>query len=146
MSEKEGEDAGTEKKKTLTLRGGTGLSQGTVRQNFSHGRSKAVVVETRKRKFTKPGETPPAVEVAKKEAAPAPVEEKAVAPKEPVAEAATNKLSNSELEARKRALEESKVRDVEDRKQAAEDEKRRAEEDKRRALEREEAARAKAEE
>ena len=29
--------------------------QGTVRQNFSHGRTKAVVVETKKRKFSLPG-------------------------------------------------------------------------------------------
>ena len=41
-------------KKTLTLKR-PGLEQGTVRQNFSHGRTKSVVVET-KRKFVKPGE------------------------------------------------------------------------------------------
>ncbi|PZO77210.1 MAG: translation initiation factor IF-2 [Mesorhizobium amorphae] len=43
-------------KKPLTLKR-PGIEQGTVRQNFSHGRSKAVVVETKKRKFTAPGET-----------------------------------------------------------------------------------------
>jgi len=37
-------------KKTLTLKR-PGMEQGTVRQNFSHGRTKAVVVETKKRKF-----------------------------------------------------------------------------------------------
>ncbi|WP_040692753.1 translation initiation factor IF-2 associated domain-containing protein, partial [Pseudaminobacter salicylatoxidans] len=42
-------------KKTLTLKR-PGLEQGTVRQNFSHGRTKSVVVETKKRKFTIPGE------------------------------------------------------------------------------------------
>ena len=35
-------------KKTLTLKR-PGLEQGTVRQNFSHGRTKSVVVETRER-------------------------------------------------------------------------------------------------
>ena len=42
-------------KKTLTLKR-PGVEQGTVRQNFSHGRTKAVVVETKKRKFSMPGE------------------------------------------------------------------------------------------
>ena len=41
-------------KKTLTLKR-PGVEQSTVRQNFSHGRTKSVVVET-KRKFVKPGE------------------------------------------------------------------------------------------
>ncbi|MCB1430286.1 MAG: translation initiation factor IF-2 N-terminal domain-containing protein, partial [Nitratireductor sp.] len=92
-------------KKTLSLRPG-GLSQGTVRQNFSHGRSKAVVVETRKRRFTKPGEAkpeepvqvappPPAAPVPAPTSAPAPAETKATpepakpaaVPAEPVARA-----------------------------------------------------------
>ena len=42
-------------KKTLTLKR-PGVEQGTVRQNFSHGRSKSVVVETKKRKFSMPGD------------------------------------------------------------------------------------------
>ena len=45
-------------KKTLTLKR-PGIEQSTVRQNFSHGRTKSVVVET-KRKFVKPGEKPEA--------------------------------------------------------------------------------------
>ncbi len=44
-------------KKTLTLKR-PGLEQGTVRQNFSHGRTKSVVVETKKRKFSMPGDKP----------------------------------------------------------------------------------------
>ena len=44
-------------KKTLTLKR-PGMEQGTVRQNFSHGRTKAVVVETKKRKFSLPGDKP----------------------------------------------------------------------------------------
>ena len=35
------------------------VEQGTVRQSFSHGRSKAVVVEKVKRRVLGPGETPP---------------------------------------------------------------------------------------
>ncbi|MFC0210500.1 translation initiation factor IF-2 associated domain-containing protein, partial [Chelativorans intermedius] len=56
-------------KKTLTLKR-PGLEQGTVRQSFSHGRTKAVVVETKKRKFSRPDErseqpAPPAPPAAK---------------------------------------------------------------------------------
>src|SRR3954470_21845734 len=46
-------------KKTLTLKR-PGMEQGTVRQNFSHGRTKSVVVETKKRKFSRPDEKPEA--------------------------------------------------------------------------------------
>jgi translation initiation factor IF-2 len=49
--------------KTLTLKRG-GVEQGVVRQSFSHGRSKAVVVEKVKRRIAGPGE-------AKAEPAPA---------------------------------------------------------------------------
>ncbi|MDQ0314676.1 translation initiation factor IF-2 [Amorphus orientalis] len=42
-----------ERKKTLSLR--RGVEQGTVRQSFSHGRSKAVVVEKKKRRVVVPG-------------------------------------------------------------------------------------------
>ena len=59
-------------KKTLTLKR-PGLEQGTVRQNFSHGRTKAVVVETKKRKFNIPGEKPePSVFAPKPQPAPVP--------------------------------------------------------------------------
>src|SRR5690606_24655564 len=49
--------------KTLTMKR-SGAEQGTVRQNFSHGRTKAVVVETKKRKFSVPGEKPEATQPA----------------------------------------------------------------------------------
>ena len=49
---------GPTEKKTLSL--GKNVGQGTVRQSFSHGRSKAVVVEKRKRRFTAPGDAKPA--------------------------------------------------------------------------------------
>lgn len=147
-------------KKTLTLKR-PGMEQGTVRQNFSHGRTKSVVVETKKRKFSLPGDKPePAA------AAPVPV----FTPKPPVAAAPVvqeapkaappppqpapversgmvlNELSRSEMEARRRALEGSKVREVEDRQRAAEEAKRRAEDEERRKREREESARRQAEE
>ncbi|MBV2142164.1 translation initiation factor IF-2 [Falsochrobactrum sp. TDYN1] len=62
-------------KKTLTLKR-SGVEQSTVRQNFSHGRTKAVVVETKKRKFSRPDEKPEAeVTAAAPKPAPAPAAE-----------------------------------------------------------------------
>src|SRR5690349_14675349 len=66
-------------KKTLTLKR-PGVEQSTVRQNFSHGRTKSVVVET-KRKFVKPGEKAEAPSVFAPKPAPA-------APAKPVAQEA----------------------------------------------------------
>ena len=126
MSENETDDKkiGVTAKKTLSLRP-SGLSQGTVRQNFSHGRSKAVVVETRKRRMTKPGEKP--AEVA--EAALAPVAARETPPPRQVFDAAQHpNLSPSELEARRRALEESNSREEAGRSKRDEVSRRRAEE------------------
>ncbi len=137
-------------KKTLTLKR-SGVEQGTVRQNFSYGRTKSVVVETKKRKFTKTGEpdAAPQVVLKKRVAAPKPVDaaEAAATPK-PAGKTGMvlNELSSDEMEARRRALEGAKVREVEERERAARYARRRAEEDERRAREREESARRQAEE
>ena len=50
-----GEKLSVSSTKTLTLKRG-GVEQGVVRQSFSHGRSKAVVVEKVKRRAAGPGE------------------------------------------------------------------------------------------
>ena len=149
-------------KKTLTLKR-PGAEQGTVRQNFSHGRTKQVVVETKKRKFSMPGEKhePAPVQVQTPAPAPAPVAPRPQ-PVAPVTVAPVvretprpqpersgmvlNELSRGEMEARRRALEGSVVREQEERARAAEDARRRAEEDERRRKEREESARRQAEE
>ncbi|MDW6025213.1 translation initiation factor IF-2 [Mesorhizobium sp. BAC0120] len=144
-------------KKTLTLKR-PGMEQGTVRQNFSHGRVKSVVVETKKRKFARPDEKPeaaPAVSLFKPKApavTPQPQEKAHEPPKAPPPQAPERSgmvltdLSSEEIEARRRALEGSKAREVEERRRAAEDAKRRAEEEERRRREREESARRQAEE
>ncbi len=136
-------------KKTLTLKR-SGVEQGTVRQNFSHGRTKAVVVETKKRKFTKPGESDAAPQVVLKKRTAATEPAKVEAPAKPKPSEKTgmvlNELSSDEMAARRRALEGAKVREVEERERAAQDAKRREEEDERRAREREESARRQAEE
>jgi len=146
-------------KKTLTLKR-PGMEQGTVRQNFSHGRTKSVVVETKKRKFTRPDERqeaaqaffkprPAASAPAPQAAAPAPAAQPEAPPRPaPVDRSGVvlNELSHEEMEARRRALEGAKVREVEDRKRAAEEAQRRAEEEERRQRERAESARRQAEE
>lgn len=141
-------------KKTLTLKR-PGMEQGTVRQNFSHGRTKSVVVETKKRKFSLPGDKPepaaaPVSVFTPKPVAAAPaVQEAPKAPPPPPVERGgmvLNELSRQEMEARRRALEGSKVRDVEDRQRAIEEAKRRSEDEERRRREREESARRQAEE
>ncbi|RCS25041.1 translation initiation factor IF-2 [Phyllobacterium salinisoli] len=149
-------------KKTLTLKR-PGVEQSTVRQNFSHGRTKSVVVETKKRKFSRPDEKPEvaAPAPAAPPVAAQPVSKPHVAPQaKPRTETpppprptpadrsgmVLNTLSRSEIEARRRALEGAQVRDAEERVRAAEEAKRRAEEDARRAKEREESAHRQAEE
>ncbi|MGJ8532282.1 MAG: translation initiation factor IF-2 [Alphaproteobacteria bacterium] len=90
MSDTDNTDDKQSGRPTLSLKRGV-EQQGTVRQSFSHGRSKAVVVEKRKRKINMPGSTPAAAPAA--EAAPrAPVEaprSAAATPAAPAAPAAT---------------------------------------------------------
>lgn len=59
MSDTDNTDDKQSGRPTLSLKRGV-EQQGTVRQSFSHGRSKAVVVEKRKRKINMPGSTPAA--------------------------------------------------------------------------------------
>src|SRR5690606_17408505 len=92
------------------------VESGHVRQNFSHGRSKAVVVEKRKsRKLVAPGQAgddqqaaTPAAAPAQRAAQQAPSRQAQRRPAQGVRPApggdAGDKLSSSELEARQRAL------------------------------------------
>ena len=140
-------------KKTLSLKP-AGVTQGTVRQNMSHGRSKQVLVETKKRKITLPGEKPaapverPAVIVPKPQVAPprpAPVEH-ARPPAPDQTRMVLTELSAEEMEARRKALEGASAREIEDRQRAVDEARRRAAEDERRKKERDESARRQAEE
>ncbi|GAB5462451.1 translation initiation factor IF-2 [Hoeflea alexandrii] len=157
-------------KKTFSLKRPS-VEQGMVRQEMGRGRTKAVVVETRKRRINRPEDDKPVPPVtlkprpapaAEKPAEPAPAAKPAAgaaatpaAPSAPARAptakpaprgAVLNQLSASEVEARRRALQDSRIRDVEERKRAEEEAVRRAEEDARRAAEEAEAARIKAEE
>ncbi|MBA4796451.1 MAG: translation initiation factor IF-2 [Rhizobiales bacterium] len=139
-------------KKTLTLKP-SGMSQGTVRQDMGRGRTKSVVVETVKRRPTRPLDekpiTPIAAPAARAPEAPAPQAQRP-APAQPSAPAARvhqpapqpqrpqpprqperprgavlHDLSAGEMEARRRALIEAQAREVEEAKQRAIDEERR---------------------
>lgn len=149
-----------ERGKTLGLKRGGGDS-GTVRQSFSHGRSKAVVVEKKKRRVVIPGQEP-------KSEAPAPVTQRldkpAEAQRKPEAPAGRQgrkpsggqrqkgngnvlrTLTPSEAKARAAALEMAKEREVEEAKRREEDAKRRAVEEAQRKQEEEVRAKAEAEE
>ncbi len=123
--------------KTLTLK--PRVEQGTVRQSFSHGRSKQVVVEKVKRRVIGgPGEAKaetapaPAAEVAKKpQAAPAAPGRKPAAPTPSApppkpSGVVLRTLTEDERAARASALADARVREVEERKIAEEEARRRA--------------------
>jgi translation initiation factor IF-2 len=131
--------------KTLTLKR-TGVEQGVVRQSFSHGRTKQVVVEKVKRRMPGPGE-------AKAEPAPvaaAPQPRRAQMPSGRAAPGSgapsagggrpsgvvLRTLTEEERSARAHALADAKVREAEERRIAEEEARRRAERDSRERLER----------
>ncbi|MBZ7923954.1 translation initiation factor IF-2 [Ensifer adhaerens] len=156
-------------KKTLTLKP-HGVSQGTVRQDIGRGRTKAVVVETRKRptSFHRPKEertitpvsaAPAARPAEQRPAQPQPSGRPAPQPQQhqtrqeanqanrPRVGVVLNQLSAGEIDARRRALAEAQIREAEEAAIRAENEARRKrEEEARLQQEKEEAARRAAEE
>jgi translation initiation factor IF-2 len=79
------------------------VSTGTVRQSFSHGRTKTVVVETKRRVGATPGhQRPQGFDVAARRSEPAPGSS---APRPAPRDVAAGNLSSSEQEARRRAIE-----------------------------------------
>ena len=131
-----GEKLSVSSTKTLTLKR-SGVEQGVVRQSFSHGRSKAVVVEKVKRRAAGPGEAklepvvPAERSAAPKRAAvtakPAAVAAPAATPM-PAAGAAPKSsgvvlrtLTEEERSARAHALADARLREAEERKIAEEE-------------------------
>ncbi len=145
--------------KTLTIKRTSG--KGTVRQSFSHGRSKEVVVETVKRRVVGPGDAkaepaPEAPKVAPR-AAPAAAEAAPAAAKSRAAKPAASSelkpsgvvlrtLTEEERTNRSKALDDARSREAEDRRSAEEDAKRRASRDAIDRAEREAAEKRKTEE
>ena len=143
--------------KTLSLK--RPVEQGVVRQSFSHGRTKAVVVEKVKRRIVGPGEAPTAPEPVKvatppKAAAAAPAAAPTPArPSSPVSPSTPKPsgmvlrtLTEDERDARALALAEARKREEVERKQAEIDAKTRVEREAREKIEREAAEARKREE
>ena len=136
----------TKRPKTLSLKK---TEMSTVKQSFSHGRTKAVVVE-KKRTLGAPAPAAKAEKPAAKaaaEPAPAPVAA-AAAPKAaaPARGVVLRQLSDEEKTRRATALAEAKVSDAEARKHAEVEAKRRAEDDEKLKIEKAAAEKRKVEE
>ncbi len=132
--------------KTLSLK--RSVEQGMVRQSFSHGRSKAVVVETVKRRAATPGQVekpvqPAASAAPRGAAAPAAgaaqgrARPAAVPSNAPRSGVVLRTLSDQERDARASALADARRREEEDRRSQEDEAKRRADRDVREAKERE---------
>ena len=144
--------------KTLTLKR-TGVEQGMVRQSFSHGRTKAVVVEKVKRRAVGPGEakaiepSPPAPQTAGT-AAPRPRGRVTAGPAPASPQTSGSRpsgvvlrtLTEEERSARAHALADAKVREAEERKIAEEEARRRTDRESAERIEREAAEARKREE
>ncbi len=133
--------------KTLSLKK---TETSTVKQSFSHGRTKAVVVE-KKRTRIEPGKAASTAKEAKPKAAAAPSAPAAPATPPPASGSARpgvvlRQLTEEEKARRGAALADAKIYEEEQRRQAEDDAKRRAEEEVRLKKEREAAAKRKAEE
>jgi translation initiation factor IF-2 len=133
--------------KTLSLKK---TETSTVKQSFSHGRSKAVLVEKKRARVNPPLSGKPAP-AAERSAAPAPAESRpspATAPARDPHRAGVvlRQLTDEEKEARSRAIADARVAEEEARKRAEDDAKHRAVEEERLAKERAAAAKRKAEE
>ncbi|MBM3585553.1 MAG: translation initiation factor IF-2 [Alphaproteobacteria bacterium] len=136
------------------------VETGQVRQSFSHGRTKSVTVEVKKRRTFKPAAGGAMAEVKAKPIAEAPraatqaparpVPPRAQPPADTAAAARPSlvlrALTAEEREARTRAVEQARKADAEARHAAEERARREAEEEVRRAVEREAAARRQADE
>ncbi len=144
-------------RKTMSLNVKRTVEQGHIRQNFSHGRSKSVLVETKRKRavpsgpLTEEPQPKPAPQKAEHRAFQNPAHESTPADKRP--QKVLRQLSAGEVDARARALTEARKReDVEHREREIEEarlreeEKLRAAEDLKRKAEEDAAARKAAEE
>ena len=136
----------TPTKGTLTLK--RGVEQGVVRQSFSHGRTKAVVVEKVKRRTLGPGEAKPEPAIDARAGARRTAGKAAAAPAATPTPAAPGPalkpsgvvlraLSDEELNRRAHALDDARVREAEERRVAEEEARRRADREGRERVERE---------
>jgi translation initiation factor IF-2 len=144
MSETNETDDKTARGRKMTLNLRRTVESGHVRQSFSHGRSKSVLVEKKKRRAVGAGGTAPIAEEAPVKAPPAAAEAPQRKPKAEESQARRSgvvlrQLSDDEKDARIRALSDSKVREAEERERAETDAALRAVTEDVRVKEREEA-------
>ena len=133
----DGRSGGSRAPLTLKPRSGAAVSAGTVKQSFSHGRSKTVVVETKRRRLDAPGGPaglggPSAAEkraVLETRPAPAAPARPAPAAPPPSAGGSNLNLSAEELRARQRVLEAARAEQEARAAERAGEAARRAEED-----------------
>jgi translation initiation factor IF-2 len=125
----------TPSNKTLSL-GKRSVEQGVVRQTFTHGRTKQVVVEKVKRRTVGPGEGKVAEAPAATPSGPAPQRRGAsggkssqTAPSGRPSGVVLRQLTDEERTARAQALTQSKITEAEERRQAEEIARQRAEKD-----------------
>jgi translation initiation factor IF-2 len=134
--------------KTLSLKK---TETSTVKQSFSHGRTKPVLVEKKRARVT-PGSPAPDQPEKARPAAPEPKRAPSAPPGGPVRESSQRagvvlrQLTEEEKEARSRALTDARVQEAEARRRADEDARHRAVEEERLARERAAAEKRKAEE
>jgi translation initiation factor IF-2 len=132
---------------TLTLKR-PAVEQSRVKQSFSHGRTKTVVVETKRKRFgdDKPqAEAKPAFQPQPKVAAPPPSSTQSARPAPARPGVVLRTLTPEEKEARDRALAGSRIREAEERKRQEEEAIRRTQHEAQLKIEQEAAARRKAE-
>ena len=126
---KTGEDgeANAGRSKTLSLK--RTVESGQVRQSFSHGRSKSVLVEKRRKRTINSGgaEAAPMEEIAQEPEAPA-------SPPDNLSKTQKDRRQAAVIEAKQRAIQEAKQSEI-DARRRAEEEARRAEEEARKAAE-----------
>jgi translation initiation factor IF-2 len=140
---------------TLTLKR-PAVEQSRVKQSFSHGRTKTVVVETKRKRFgdDKPAAAPEAKPAFQQQPRVAPQHSTQVAPPPSTQRPATPQpsrsgvvlrtLTSDEREARDRALADARLREAEERKRQEEELVRRKAQEERDRIEREAAAKRKA--
>ncbi len=128
-------------RKTMSLNVKRTVEQGHIRQNFSHGRSKSVLVETKRKRVHIQGLTEEVAQQQKAEPAPAKPQPRVF--QKPAPDQAREKrpqkvlreLSAGEVDARARALMEARKREDVEKREREIDEARRAEEAKLREIE-----------
>jgi translation initiation factor IF-2 len=100
---------------TMTLNLKRNVDAGHVRQNFSHGRSKSVLVEKKKKRIIPaPGAGPAKTAPAEESKAPAEVEVSAKSTQTQEQNEALRNLSSDERDARARALNDARTRDADE--------------------------------